>query len=282
MALSCKCLQIPLWSLCGQHIPRTESRVGGRKGTVKLFMNRILSFPAEVQLVELSGEGRGRKGCLPQEARAQGAGPRSPDTAGLGAGRARRAQPPPLPAHTDLGSLCSGRWALCNLFGMCHEQSFKSKVNPSHWSSYKTGSPFPIPHTNKSLITQTSPDPSKAQGCREQLPEPDELRRTVETLHSLLCSGLWAPNASRIRSPHQSSLTLLLQAQEPSHIFLLQETSENASAHSTFIFTTQNAGRNRNADFTLSWEELFPVFCFQASSSRSSSVQYPLQHRAAL
>ena len=48
MALSCKCLQILLWSLCGQHIPRTESGVGGRKGTVKLFMNCILSFPAEV------------------------------------------------------------------------------------------------------------------------------------------------------------------------------------------------------------------------------------------
>lgn len=48
MALSCKCLQIPLWSLCGQHIPRTENGVGGRKETVKLFMNCILSFPAEV------------------------------------------------------------------------------------------------------------------------------------------------------------------------------------------------------------------------------------------
>lgn len=80
---------------------------------------------------------------------------------------------------------------------------------------------------------------------------------------------LWAPNASRIRSPH--IITLLLRAQKPSYIFLLQKTSGNALEHSTFILTTQDAGRHRHADFTLSTKGLCPVFCPRASSvSRSS------------
>lgn len=83
--------------------------------------------------------------------------------------------------------------------------------------------------------------------------------------------GLWAPNASRIRSPHMSPLTLLLLAQEPSYIFLLQKTSGNALAHSTLILTTQDAGRNRHADLALSRKGLWPVFCPRASSTSRSS-----------
>lgn len=148
MALSCKCLQIPLWSLCGQHIPRTESRVGARKGTVKLFMNRILSFPAEVPYGPSGAVGRreGKAVSLRKHGHrepAQGA-PR------LGGGRARRAQPSPLPAHTEpFQRSARAAGPLRNLFRMCHAQSFKRKVNPPQWSSYKTGSPFPIPRIKK-------------------------------------------------------------------------------------------------------------------------------------
>lgn len=100
MALSCKCLQIPLWSLCGQRIPRTERGVGGRKETVKLFMNCILSFPAEVHQWPAGAVGR-RVGWLPS-APAGSAGRRSPQRAG--GGRAKGApnlSPAPAISHLD-------------------------------------------------------------------------------------------------------------------------------------------------------------------------------------
>lgn len=147
MALSCKCLQIPLWSLCGQHIPRTESRVGGRKGTVKLFMNRISSFSAEVHEGASGAVGGGRGGVVSPRKRGHRGRHTEPDAPRLGGGRARRAQPPPLPARRAFLALLGLGRAIA-LGCAKGNQSFKRKVNPSQWSSYKTASPFPIPRTN--------------------------------------------------------------------------------------------------------------------------------------
>lgn len=89
----------------------------------------------------------GGEGLLSQEAWAQGASTQSPTPWG---GRASRAQPSPLPAHTEpFERSARAAGPLCNLFWMCHAQSFKRTVNPSQWSSYKTGSPFPIPRIKK-------------------------------------------------------------------------------------------------------------------------------------
>lgn len=131
MALSCKCLQIPLWSLCGQHIPRTECGVGGRKGTVQLFMNCILSFPAEFisDLVEQWGGGRARPPPLRRKHRHK----ELPMPNGLEAAMRRERGPLPTPCpHRACALLGSGCWpALPSLMQMYHLQPFKRRVTPS-------------------------------------------------------------------------------------------------------------------------------------------------------
>lgn len=57
--------------------------------------------------------------------------------------------PTPCP-HRAFQLLCLGcRPALQSLIWMYHTQSFKRKVNPSQWSSYNPGSPFPSPRIYK-------------------------------------------------------------------------------------------------------------------------------------